>query len=69
MALKQTILKCKDIVHANVKSGKKYRARLVGRGFQLKEGIDYHETYAPVVHFKTFLMFLSIVAYHDLHCH
>ncbi len=63
------VFKCKHIVDANGKPGKKYRARLVSRGFQQKEGIEYDETYAPVVKFTTLRMFLSLVAYHDRHCH
>ncbi len=49
--------------------GRKYTARLVGRGFQLQEGIDYQEAYAPVVKFTTLRMFVAIVACHNLHCH
>ncbi len=39
------------------------------RGFQQKEGIDCHETYAPVVKFTTLRMFFAVVAKFDLHCH
>ncbi len=63
------VFKCKEILKADGKISKKYRARLVSRGFQQKEGIDYHETYAPVVKFTTLRMFLSLVAHLDLHCH
>ncbi len=63
------VFKCKEILKADGKISKKYRARLVTRGFQQKEGIDYHETYAPVVKFTTLRMFLSLVAHLDLHCH
>ncbi len=48
---------------------KKHRARLVTRGFEQKEGIDYNETYAAVVKFTTLRMFFAIVANLDLHCH
>ncbi len=41
----------------------------MGRGFQQKEGIDYAETYAPVVKFTTLRMFFAIVAHLDLYCH
>ncbi len=34
-----------------------------------KEGIDYAETYAPVVKFNTLSIFFAIVAYLNLHCH
>ncbi len=49
--------------------GRKYKARIVTRGFQQKEGIDYAETYAPVVKFNTLRIFFAIVAYLNLHCH
>ncbi len=62
-------IKRKEIMNPNGSLGRKYRARLVGRGFQQQEGIDYQETYAPVVKFTTLRMFFAIVACLDLHCH
>lgn len=38
----------------------RYKARLVARGFQQKHGIDYEETYAPVVAFSSLRMFFAI---------
>ncbi len=49
--------------------GTKHRARLVVRGFQQKEGLDYNETYAPAVKFITLRMFFALVAHLNLHCH
>ncbi len=49
--------------------GRNYRARLVGRGFQHQNGIDYQETYAPVVKLTTLRMVFAIVSSLDLHWH
>ncbi len=58
-----------EVIQPTCEVAKKHRARLVTRGFQQKEGIDYNETYAPVVTFTTLRMFFAIVANIDLHCH
>ncbi|KAE8695859.1 U-box domain-containing protein 31 [Hibiscus syriacus] len=46
---------------------KRYKARLVVKGFQQKEGIDYNEIFSPVVKLSTIKLVLKIVAAENLH--
>jgi hypothetical protein len=43
----------------------RYKARLVARGFSQVEGLDFFETYAPVVRLEALRVLLAIAAYHD----
>ncbi len=63
------VFKQKEIVKRDGSPGTKHRARLVVRGFQKKEGLDFHDTYAPGVKFTTLRMFFALVAHRNLHCH
>lgn len=40
----------------------RYKARLVGKGYSQIEGIDYQETYAPVIRYNSIRMMLAIAA-------
>ena len=40
----------------------KYKARLVAQGFSQQEGIDYKETFAPIVRKESLRIYLAIVA-------
>jgi hypothetical protein len=44
----------------------RYKARLVAKGFQQQYGVDYEETFAPVVKIKSLKIVLSLAAAQDL---
>ena len=60
----------------SIKSGAKlqegmennYKVRLVARGDLQKPGVDFKETFAPVVKFVTFRILMTYVAINDLEC-
>ena len=44
----------------------RYKARLVAQGFSQRPGIDYEETYSPVMDAITFRFLISLVVYKSL---
>ena len=63
------VFKVKDIPGSGNQLMQKAKARLVARGFQQVQGVDYSETYAPVVKFTSIRALLATVAAHDLELH
>lgn len=45
--------------------GKRYKGRVVAKGYSQKEGIDYHEVFSPVVKHTSIRIILSIVVNMD----
>ena len=50
------------IKHAADDNTEKYKARFVAHGFSQKEGIDYEETFSPVVRYTSIRSVLALAA-------
>ena len=47
----------------------KYKARVVAKGYAQKHGVDYEETYAPVVRYSSLRMIIALAAHFDWEMH
>ena len=63
------IFNVKDLPDSDGIFTQKAKARLVARGFQQVHGVDYNETYAPVVKLTSIRVLLAVVAQMDLELH
>jgi hypothetical protein len=43
----------------------RFKSRLVVKGYEQQENVDYHETFAPVAHFDTLRLLLALSTIHD----
>jgi hypothetical protein len=68
---KHTILRCHFVYKIKMKDGKvdRYKSRLVVDGSKQKSGIDYSESFAPVIRYTTLRIFLAICAVHHMSVH
>lgn len=61
-------IKCKWVFVKKLNSkgeSTRYKARLVARGFSQREGVDYSETFAPVVRPESIRILLSLAVRND----
>ena len=65
----QKIIDCKWLY--KIKEGtsqekkRRYKARVVAKGFIQREGIDFNEVFSPIVKYKTIRLILAFVAQFD----
>jgi len=59
------VLPCRYVFRVKQNSPK---VRIVAKGFRQIHGVDYHDTFAPVVSLTAVRFFLSIVAHKDFEC-
>ena len=62
------LVSCKWVFAVKSKDGFviRFKARLVARGFSQQYGVDFTETYSPVVKYRTLRILLALITIHDL---
>lgn len=50
----------KWVFKRKVKTEDRYRARILAKGFTQKYGLDYQETFSPVLRFSTFRLLVTL---------
>jgi hypothetical protein len=63
------VITCRWILKVKLDSNNlpvKYKARIVAREFQQLHGIDYNDTFAPVVKYKSIRMLLTLAAFYRM---
>ncbi len=62
------VVSCKWVFAVKAKDGwvSRFKARLVARGFSQQPGVDFGETFAPVLKYKTLRLILALIATRDL---
>lgn len=68
----KTVIKCKWVFKKKYDSDHnvRYRARLVAKGYSQKVGIDYHETFSPVLRYSTLRLLFALAVKLNLDiCH
>lgn len=64
------VVKCKWVLRKKeTDRGVRFKARLVARGFTQVEGIDYYETYSPVVRLSTIRTMIAVSCQLDFSIH
>ena len=57
------------IKHDENGEAERYKCRLVAQGYTQAQGIDYHETFAPVARFGSIRTLLATAAQREMHVH
>ncbi|KAL8107641.1 hypothetical protein AgCh_024159 [Apium graveolens] len=68
----QKLIGCKWVFKTKRDSSgniKRYKARIVAKGFAQIKGIDYNETFSPISTRDSFRIFMALVAHYDLEIH
>ena len=63
---------CKWVFKRKTKANgsiERYKARLVARGFSQKQGLDYDETFSPVIRFESFRSLVAVAVQKGLKLH